>query len=204
MDSATTALMAAIDLLHWPARVRLVRKLPLPDGVPILLRIVAGEEEAIRQAVAASGRSGETVHEAAAFFIEQILLGGEAEPYRVLGAKPDASTEELRRNMALLLRWLHPDRDGPGERSVFAARVTLAWDRLKTPERRAAYDALRRQMPAKSVRKRHRRVRALAAKAAAARLHRAALVAGHHRSGGSARGGLLRRAFMFLFGGARP
>ena len=42
--------------------------------------------------------------------------------------------------MALLLRWLHPDIDQKGERSVFAARVTKAWSDLKTPERRAAYD----------------------------------------------------------------
>ena len=42
--------------------------------------------------------------------------------------------------MALLLRWLHPDLDRHGERSVFAARVTRAWNDLKTQERRAAYD----------------------------------------------------------------
>ena len=90
------------------------------------------------------GRSRETVREAAAFFIEQILLFPDADSYRVLGARPEATNGELRRNMALLLRWLHPDLDRQGERSVFAARVTRAWNDLKTQERRAAYDRLKR------------------------------------------------------------
>ena len=43
--------------------------------------------------------------------------------------------------MALLMRWLHPDVDASaGERSIFAGRVTKAWENLKTPDRRAAYD----------------------------------------------------------------
>ena len=42
--------------------------------------------------------------------------------------------------MALLMRWLHPDVAREGERSVFAARIAAAWNTLKTPERRAAYD----------------------------------------------------------------
>ena len=87
-----------------------------------------------------AGRSRDTVREAAAFFVEQILLYPGADSYRVLGARPDATYGELRRNMALLLRWLHPDRDRQGERAIFAARVTRAWSDLKTPERRAAYD----------------------------------------------------------------
>src|SRR5262249_32076942 len=81
---------------------------------------------------------------AATFFIEQILFAPDADSYRVLGAEPQASPAELRRNLALLLRWLHPDLDPRGERSVFIGRVTAAWNNLKTPEKRAAYDELRR------------------------------------------------------------
>ena len=138
------SLNMAIDLMRAPSQVRLVRSAPLPDGVLTLLRIAAGDEEATSQAIAATGRSRETVREAAAFFIEQILFCPEADSYRVLGARPEASKSELRRNMALLLRWLHPDHDPQGERSVFAGRVTRAWNDLKTQERRAAYDRSRR------------------------------------------------------------
>jgi hypothetical protein len=43
--------------------------------------------------------------------------------------------------MALLLRWLHPDIDRNGERSIFATRVTKAWEEVKTPARRAKHDS---------------------------------------------------------------
>jgi len=136
------ALRLAIDLIHFPAQVRTLRSAPLPDDVLKVLRIAAGDEEATRAGAASSARSQQAVREAAAFFVEQILLYPGADSYRVLAAKPDASYAELRRNMAILLRWLHPDRDRCGERTIFAARVTRAWDDVKTDERRAAYDRL--------------------------------------------------------------
>ncbi len=137
------ALKTAIGLMHVPSQVRLLRSEPLPDGVLILLRIAAGDAEAERAAAALTGRSREIVGRAATFFIEQILFAPNADSYQVLGAGPQASTGELRRNLALLLRWLHPDLDPRGERSIFIGRVTAAWNDLKTPERRAAYDLRR-------------------------------------------------------------
>jgi hypothetical protein len=142
--SCGMALKIAIDLLHVPSQVRHYRSEPLPDGVLTLLRIVAGDTEAERAAAAATDRPPEVVRQAAAFFIEQILFAPGADSYQVLGASPQASSAELRRNIGLLLRWLHPDLDPRGERSVFIGRVTAAWNGLKTPERRAAYDKVRR------------------------------------------------------------
>jgi hypothetical protein len=147
------ALGIAIDLLHMPSRVRFVRGAPLPVGVPELLRIAAGDEEAIREATEVAGRSRDVVHEAVAFFIEQILLSPDADSYRVLGANQEATSAELRRNMALLLRWLHPDLGSHAGRAVFATRVTLAWNDLKTSDRRGAYDRLRQISLAKKSRK---------------------------------------------------
>ncbi len=144
MMPVRTALKLAIDLLHVPAQVRLIRSEPLPDGVVLLLRIAANEAEAEREAAAMTRRSPETIRRAAAFFIEQILFAPDADSYRVLGADAAASAGELRRNAALLFKWLHPDRDAHGARAAFASRVTGAWNDLKTPERRAAYDAQRR------------------------------------------------------------
>ena len=142
----------AFDLMHFPSQVRSIREASLPNDLDFLLRIAAGDDETIRQAMKSSGRSRETVRDAAGFFIEQILLFPEADSYRVLGATPEATNGELRRNMALLLRWLHPDLDRHGERSVFTTRVTRAWNDLKTPERRAAYDqVLRRSLVDKSL-----------------------------------------------------
>ena len=134
----------AVDLMQAPSRVKLVRRAPLPSDVSTLMRIAAGDEEVMREAVAATGRPHATVREAAAFYIEQILLYPDADSYRVLGARHDASNAELRRNMALLIRWLHPDQQKRSERSVFAGRVTRAWNELKTEDKRATYDRSRR------------------------------------------------------------
>src|SRR5258708_38157237 len=105
------ALGAAIGLLHMPSRVRLVRAAPLPVGVLELLRIAAGDEEAIREATEFAGRSRDVICEAVRFFIEQILLAPDADSYRVLRARPEAARARLRRNMALLLPWRHHDPD---------------------------------------------------------------------------------------------
>jgi hypothetical protein len=136
-----TALRVAIDLVRVPSRVRGVRAAPLPQHVDTLLRIAAGDEALESEAARIMEVSRQQVRKASAFFIEQILLHPEADSYRVLGAGPHASAAELRRNMALLLRWLHPDIDGNGERSIFATRVTKAWEEVKTPVRRAEHDA---------------------------------------------------------------
>src|SRR5262245_9540173 len=143
MLQAAGALKLAIDLLQLPSQVRSVRSASLPADVRVLLRIVAGDEEITSQAAEAAGRSPVMVREAAAFFIEQILLYPGADSYRVLGSTPEAPYSELRHNMALLLGWLHPDRDQEQQRTVFSARVTRAWNDLKTKERRAAYDRQR-------------------------------------------------------------
>jgi hypothetical protein len=142
--SRADALRLAIDLMHSPSQARLLRSDPLPDDVLSLVRVATGDEEATKAAADATGRSREVLRDAAAFFVEQVLLYPDADSYRVLGVMPDATYHELRRNMAMLLRWLHPDRDGQGERAVFTSRVTQAWDNLKNKERRAAYDRLRR------------------------------------------------------------
>jgi len=139
------ALKIAIELMHVPSQVRLVRSEPLPDGVLILLRIAAGDAEAERIGALAVDRSTEVLRQAATFFVEQILFAPNADSYRVLGAAPQATAAELRRNVGLLLRWLHPDLDPQGARSIFARRVTGAWNDLKTPDRRAAYDQTQRR-----------------------------------------------------------
>jgi len=142
--SERMALRTAIDLLLVPSQVRLVRSAPLPDGILILLRIAAGDEDAQRVASALTDRPRDVVRRAATFFIEQILFAPDADSYRVLGTNSQATAAELRSNVALLLRWLHPDHDPHDEHSIFVSRVTAAWNNLKTPERRAAYDNTRR------------------------------------------------------------
>jgi hypothetical protein len=135
------ALRLALDLHYVPWRVRVVRTQPLPEGLPQLLRVAAGDPDAAGAAAQAMGRPPEVVREAAGFFIEQILLSPGADSYRVLGAGPGAAGGDLRQNMALLMKWLHPDIARQGDPSIYAARIAAAWNDLKTPERRAIYDS---------------------------------------------------------------
>ncbi len=137
----TTAIRLAIDLVQVPSRIRATRSRPLPDGMGLLLRVAAGDEGATLSVADPTGRTPEFLREAATFFIEQILLAPDADSYRVLGADYRCEGPQLRSHMALLLRWLHPDVAGDDDRSIFAARVIAAWDDLKSPERRRAYDA---------------------------------------------------------------
>jgi hypothetical protein len=173
------ALKLALELLYVPWRVRLVRERPLPEGVPLLLRIAAGDMESAEAAAKAAGRPAEVVRQAATFFIEQILLYPEADSYRVLGAGPTATNGELRTNMALLMKWLHPDAAHDGEQSVFAARIAAAWNNLKTPDRRAAYDSERQAAWADRKRERGR--------AAGDKSRRGARPAGHAARSGFGR-----------------
>jgi hypothetical protein len=120
-----------------------MRAAPLPNGMHLLLRVAAGDRSSINEAMQFTGRPETVLRQAVEFFIEQVLLSPESESYRVLGANSDSSNAELRRNMALLLRWMHPDVAENASRSMFAGRVTMAWDDLKTLERRVAYDVTR-------------------------------------------------------------
>lgn len=124
-----------------PAQLRLVRSEPLPSDTERLLRIVSGDEDCEREAALETDRPSVVIREAAIFYVEQVLLCPESDHYRKLGTLPSASSHELRHNMALLLSWLHPDKNPSGDRAALAARVTDAWNTLRSPERRAAYDA---------------------------------------------------------------
>lgn len=62
----------------------------------------------------------------------------ESSPYEVLGVAATATPEELRRAFRRALRDTHPDTGGDPRRF---AEVQLAWERVGTPQARAAYDA---------------------------------------------------------------
>ena len=135
-----TALQVAVGLLHLPSRARTLRDVVLPPDLEVLLRIVADDDRALSDAIGTMALTRSAVQAAASFYIEQILLHPDADSYRALGAGPDATIDELRRNMALLLRWLHPDRAANRSRSLYAGRVTEAWNNIKTADRRAVYN----------------------------------------------------------------
>jgi hypothetical protein len=140
------ALVAALALLEHPHVTKLAPLSRLPKGVIFLLEIAAGEAAALREACRLTGRPEAVLQQAAGFFIEQVLFRPGSDSYRTLGGDRETPSGELRRHMALIMRWLHPDLASNGaagsvlNRSLYANRITQAWDRIKTLERRAAYN----------------------------------------------------------------
>ncbi len=126
------------ELLHGRAE--------LPAGIGPLLRLAGGAE--------AEGANGPAfipdaeIRQAARFFIERVLLAHEADHYRVLGVRPEASLDEIKEHHRLLMRLYHPDREGAAGddwSEAFATRINLAYTALRQPRARADYDAARRQ-----------------------------------------------------------
>jgi hypothetical protein len=146
-------------MLRRPQLARLAQRSSLPRGVTLLLEVAAGEPEALEEAMALTGRPQELLIGAASFFMEQVLLTRKSDSYRIFGCTAHAAPGELRRHMALILRWLHPDRVQAGgevqalDKSALAALVTGAWENIKNGERRAAYDAAQKDAAQKRERK---------------------------------------------------
>jgi hypothetical protein len=134
------AIYHALDLFDRPILAGLMQKQPLPPETLVLLKIVAGDEEALARAVRATGQPPQQIRQASVLYVQRILFAPDASCYRVLGAKRDAPQAELRERLAWLMRWLHPDRTGNDWESAFVQRVLAAWDALKTAERRHQYD----------------------------------------------------------------
>lgn len=141
------AVRTALVLLKRPQLLRSSRCSPLPEGMTLLLEVAAGEPDAVREALTGVAISEALLAKAAGFFIEQVLLSRSNDSYRILGTTSGASASELRRHLALMLKWLHPDlalgngQSTPLDKTALASLVTAAWDTIKTEDRRAAYDA---------------------------------------------------------------
>lgn len=149
----SAALEIALTLVEQPNAILWVNREPLPRGVSLLLEVAIGEAAALNAAQMMTARSHDVLQSAATVFIEQVLFTPTADSYRVLGAACNASRRQLRRHMALLVKWLHPDGFDQGsiyrgiDRSIFCHRVTQAWEDLKNDGRRAAYDRMSAEDP---------------------------------------------------------
>ncbi|WP_052699221.1 hypothetical protein [Hyphomicrobium sp. 99] len=133
--SQNPALKAALDLLRMPSQVRMMRSAPLPLGVLLLLRLAAAEAGAECEAEEVNKRASSANRDAAIFFIEQVLLAWNSDAYRVLGLDDTATATELRRHMAYLLKWLHPDVSRDPHKARLAQRVLIAWNEVKAAKR---------------------------------------------------------------------
>ncbi len=138
-EDELAAIRAALSLIALPHRRRQLRKEALPVGVELLLSAAVDAETATTLAEKLQRRPQQLM-EAATFFIEQILLAPGSDSYRTLGGARETPAHQIRQNFVHLCKWIHA-----GEREDFAAsaylvRITQAWNNIKTPDRRTAYD----------------------------------------------------------------
>jgi hypothetical protein len=141
MNSAEApALASALALRRSPLGARPRPDERLPEGVLLLVRIAAGDEQALAQAQNASLETADTLREAATFYLQQVLFANDASSYRMLGVDTDAPDEQIREHYRWLARWLHPDRNANEWEVIYADRVSQAWQNLRTAERRSRYD----------------------------------------------------------------
>ena len=137
------ALDQAIAFWRAPALLANARHRPLPDDVLDVVRIAAGDSNAAGQGAEATGADPAEVTEAAAFYLQQLLFAPGTDSYRVLGVNPGADDSRIKEHYRWLVRWLHPDRNPDEWEALYADRVNRAWQDLRTPAKRAAYDASR-------------------------------------------------------------
>lgn len=82
---------------------------------------------------------------AACRFLRDVLLVPGGDHYRCLGLTPAARPADIRAHYALLIRLCHPDHPDrlPAADDRMTARLNEAYQQLRQPSSRAAYDATR-------------------------------------------------------------
>jgi hypothetical protein len=140
IDSGSDALEQALALHATPEKLPQLRERPLPEAVLLLIRIAAGDRQAIQGAATRTKVGTKLLTDAAVLYIQQVLFDADADNYRLLGVRADASEASFREHYRWLMRWLHPDRHADRLGVVYSQRVNLAWHALRSSERRHAYD----------------------------------------------------------------
>ncbi|MGE3643999.1 MAG: hypothetical protein AB7F96_09110 [Beijerinckiaceae bacterium] len=138
-DNAS-AIGQAIEIYRFPIRLADIKAQQLADDVEYLLSAIDNRDVMNEIAERYNIKSVDILESAIGFYIEQVLLEPNSDPFRTLGASPSTPKGQLRKNFAALMRWLHPDRNVSEERTIYTNRVLQAWQQLKTEERRIASD----------------------------------------------------------------
>lgn len=140
--TAARALTQALALLKTPTGLSAARAARFPEGITVLLRLVAVDVATIEHTVAQTGETEAVLRDAAEFYVLQVCFTPGIDSYRVLGANRDDSSTRIREHYRLLVRWLHPDRNSDAWQTVFLDRVNRAWRDLRGDQERSDYDQM--------------------------------------------------------------
>lgn len=145
--SLPSALHLALDLARSPILAAAMRRQPVPRDVLILIQLASADTETLARLSRRTNRNGSPLRAAAVLYLQRVLWGPDSDHYRALGVDPRDPPEKLKQHFSWLMKWLHPDKAQTAEEAVFREKVLAAWDALKTPERRLAYDRTLRARP---------------------------------------------------------
>jgi hypothetical protein len=126
------ALESAIALSRAPRLTRLMRSMPLPEGLTFLLQILSGERQALVEAQQMTRLDEKVMISIVEFYVLRVMLFRGASSRRILGVEPEAERSQIRRHMGYLMNWLHPDRQASTWRVAFAHRVLDAWHQIES------------------------------------------------------------------------
>ena len=132
------AIAAALALASAPTLASAMRRRPLPEGVEELLRVFARKEEAIAPLLSRLDLDRQLFMDCVDNYIQKVVLHPAGDPFRALAGTRSSSRDVLRRNMALLMEGLHPDKSGGAWKSAYAPRVLEAWREVSSGRAQAA------------------------------------------------------------------
>ena len=119
-------------LSRAPRLTRVMRSMPLPEGLTFLLQLLSGERQAIVEAQRMTRLDEKAVTSIVEFYVLRVMLFRGASSRRILGVEPEAERSQIRRHMGYLMNWLHPDREASPWRIAFARRVLDAWHQIES------------------------------------------------------------------------
>jgi curved DNA-binding protein CbpA len=133
----------------WTGRNRL----PDEDITSILetLNESGKNPELLNDISRALGTTSDKLRYAALFFIKRLLFSGSRNFYQVLGVPKETTPALIKKQYRLLIGLFHPDKNPDGEQwhKDYAPLINEAYNTLKRPHSRAAYD---RRLKASSTR----------------------------------------------------
>ncbi len=129
---------ALLDYYRHPGKYSTALREPavLFGSIRAILQLAAGK--------AAGDEGGASVQRAAAFFVRFAVIFPGADHYTLLGVTRASDAATIKDHYRLMMRLVHPDFSGGPASAAWpsdtATRINLAYEVLRSPERRAKYE----------------------------------------------------------------
>jgi hypothetical protein len=111
MDDNYSALAAAVRDYKVPQHRRAIVRERFPDGMLLVIRAAANDEELLNDCAGRFSLAKEEVREASRHYLLSILSNPKLTGSSILGLNPGSDARSARLHRKWLLKWLHPDHN---------------------------------------------------------------------------------------------